>query len=51
MIRILGLLQFILIGLQGTAGYIVTAVRPFTPVSISTCLPLFPLLMFLSRRK
>lgn len=51
MIRFLGLLHFILTGLQGTAGYIVTAVRPFTPVSISTCLPLFPLLMFLLRRK
>lgn len=38
MIHTLGLLLFILMDLQGTAGYIVTAVRPFTPVSISNSL-------------
>lgn len=43
-------LLFILIGLQGTAGYIVTAVRPFTAVSISYLL-LFSLLIFNSTQK
>ncbi len=51
MIHTLGLSLFILIGLQGTAGYIVTAVRPFTPVSISNSLLLFSLLIFIECRK